>query len=238
MSIRCESLNIAFDHHVFLEPTSLTIEKNAVVLLLGPSGSGKTTFFNIICCLMPKLSNRTKIYWFDYPVEDIKKANKERYKYISMIYSHFYFLQSLNVQDNIKLPAVFSKQPSNQIKKQLDKLYDILSFDGDMKETLSIKNLARRSIGSLSNGQKEIVGIARAFMNNAPFIFADELLRSYNRDAEIKIWEKLFSPDLGIGINKGFFMITHKDHLKEDPRINHVYSIVNKKLKDIKDEQI
>jgi ABC-type antimicrobial peptide transport system, ATPase component len=66
------------------------------------------------------------------------------------------------------------------------------------------------------------VGIARAFMNNAPFIFADELLRSYNREAEKVIWEKIFSPDFGVGINKGFFMITHKDHLKNDRRINHV----------------
>jgi putative ABC transport system ATP-binding protein len=233
MSIQCESLEIIFDNTVYLEKTDLTIQKNTVVLLLGPSGSGKTTFFNILCCLNPKLTPETKIHWFDYTVDDMKKANKERFKYISMIYSHFYFLQSLNVQDNIKLPAVFSKQPKNEIQKRMELLFDVLSFDGEMGDNLSLKNLANRPVQSLSNGQKEIVGIARAFMNSAPFIFADELLRSYNREAEKIIWEKIFSPDFGIGVNKGFFMITHKDHLKEDQRIDHVYSIQNKKLKEL-----
>jgi putative ABC transport system ATP-binding protein len=235
MSIRCKSLEIKFGSIVFLEETDLTIHDKSIVLLLGPSGSGKTTLFNIICRLIPALSDKTHIYWFDYQADDMKMANKERYKYISMIYSHFYFLQSLNVEDNIKLPAVFSKQPATEINKRLDMLYDIFSFDDHLKE-LSLKELSKRQIGPLSNGQKEMVGIARAFMNNAPFVFADELLRSYNREAETAIWEKLFSPEFGIGIDKGFFMITHKDHLKLDKRVDHVYSIQDKQLKDIKNE--
>jgi putative ABC transport system ATP-binding protein len=233
MSITCKSLEIQFGSTLYLESTDLIIDDKSVVLLLGPSGSGKTTLFNIICRLTPTLSGNTSIYWFDYLADDINLANKMRYKYISMIYSHFYFLQSLDVEDNIKLPAVFSKQPSNQVKKRMEMLYDIFSFEGDQAE-LSLKVLAGRKIGALSNGQKEMVGIARAFMNNAPFIFADELLRSYNRDAETVIWNKLFTPDLGVGIDKGFFMITHKDHLKSDHRIDHVYTIQNKQLKDIK----
>jgi putative ABC transport system ATP-binding protein len=233
MSITCKSLEIQFDNTVFLKQTDLTIHDKSVVLLLGPSGSGKTTLFNIICRLTPTLSNNTSIYWFDYLADDIKMANKMRYKYISMIYSHFYFLQSINVEDNVKLPAIFSKQPSIQVGKRMEMLYDLFCFDGELKK-LSLKELAGRKIGSLSNGQKEMVGIARAFMNNAPFIFADEILRSYNREAETAIWEKLFTPDLGIGKDKGFFMITHKDHLKSDHRIDHVYTIQNKQLKDIK----
>jgi len=234
MNISSQSLNIMFDGIYYLKDTNITIPENKIILLFGPSGSGKTTLFNILCGLTPSCSAKTKVQWDDYIVSDLSHANKKRYKYISIVYSYFYFLQSLNVEENITLPSVFAKQSSSKINNKLDLLYSLFSFEGDMGKNLSLLNLSKRSIKSLSNGQKELVGIARAFMLDSPFIFADEMLRSFNREAEEAIWNKIMSDELGIGINKALFMITHKEHLKNDSRINTVYTIENKILKEIK----
>ena len=96
MSISCRSLDVSFDGLVYLENVDITIPENKIVLLYGPSGSGKTTLFNILSGLSPTISERTRVFWSDYAVTDLSRANKIRYRYISVIYSHFYFLKSLN----------------------------------------------------------------------------------------------------------------------------------------------
>lgn len=234
MSISCSNIDINFDGQHYLDDVSLKIDENKTVLLYGPSGSGKTTLYNIICGLNPPVNNRATVNWFDYEVGDIKDANKIRYKYISLIFSVFYFMSSLNVEENIIMPAVFAGVKKDKIKERLEVLYDVFSFDGK-NANLNLSSLRKMSVSSVSNGQRELVGIARAFMLDSKFIFADEMLRSYNIDAENALWDIILtSPELGIGTNRGLFMITHKEHLKEDSRIDEIYTIKDKDLVKIK----
>jgi len=230
MSIRCENIDIIFDNISFLEKVNLEIPECKRVLLYGPSGSGKTSIFNVLCGLSSAKNPEARTYWYDYSVSDLNEANKKRYQYISLIYSNFFYMQSLSVEENIVLPAVFAKMQSSAIAKMLDQLYTIFSFRDEGQKPLNLKDLRKRKMGQLSNGQKELVGIARALILDTPFIFADEMLRSYNSETEKVIWEKMMSPDLGIGSKRGFFLITHKEHLKNDRRIDIIYAIKNKGL--------
>jgi len=230
MSIRFENVDIIFDNISFLEKVSLEIPECKRVLLYGPSGSGKTSIFNVLCGLNQPHNADARTYWYDYSVTDLNEANKKRYQYISLIYSNFFYMQTLSVEENIVLPAVFAKRNPSDIAQMIDQLYTIFSFNDDGQKSLNLKDLRNRKIGQLSNGQKELVGIARALILDTPFIFADEMLRSYNSETEKAIWEKMMSSDLGIGSKRGFFLITHKEHLKNDHRIDIIYAIQNNKL--------
>jgi len=230
MKIYCSNIDVNFDGHDYLKKVDFSINQGERVLLYGPSGSGKTTFFKILCGLDKPTDPSGTVYWDDYSVDSLEKSNRVRYRYISMIYSLFFFLENLNVEKNILLPALFSGEEQTRVRQRLEMVYDVFSF-GSAMDNLNLKDLSGRSINGLSNGQKELVGIARAFMLDSPFIFADELLRSYNKEAEEVIWEKVLStPDLGIGKERGFFMITHKEHLRNDSRIDRVMTIENCKL--------
>jgi len=236
MSIYCKNLSVYYDNRCYLDNCDIELSEKKITLLYGPSGSGKTTIFNILSGLVKAQSNKSEIYWNNYKVRNIYEANKIRYKYISMIYSNFYFLNNLSVVENIILPAVFTKQPKNIIENKLSLLYDVFSFDkgSEIDNFLNLKSLAKRKkIIGLSNGQKEMVSIARALMIDSPFIFADEMLRSCPIGDEMAIWERLLSKEIGIGKRKGLFFISHKEHLKKDHRIDRLLTIKNKKLFEV-----
>jgi len=237
MSIVCESVNIHFNNDIYLNQVNLKLPENKIILLLGPSGSGKTALFNRLCGLEKVVNPDARIYWDDYLVSDLKDANNVRSNYISMIFSFYYFVHSLSVKDNIILPSVMQGESSKKIRQKLDQLTSIFSFDNNSKHNLDLKNLMKKPIARLSNGQKELVGIARAFMLDTPYIFADEMLRSFNRSTEQMIWKKLLSDDLGIGKTRGLFWITHKERLTKDENIHRIITIENQTIKEVKRDQ-
>lgn len=125
-----------------------------------------------------------------------------------MIYSVFNFIETISTKNNIMLPSLFAKEKN--IDSRLEEL--ITLFDFGEESNINLKDLLKKNIGNLSNGQKEIVSISRALlMENPKFIFADEMLRSFNEDLEQEVWNKVlrYLSDH----NKSLFMITHKTHL-------------------------
>jgi ABC-type lipoprotein export system ATPase subunit len=237
MSITCKSVNIHFDNDIYLNQVNLSLPEKKIVLLLGPSGSGKTALFNRLCGLEKPVNPDARIYWFDYPVSDLKDANKVRSQYISMIFSFYYFVHSLSVEDNIVLPAVMRGESTRKIRQKLDCLISTFSFDGNLQNNLDLKIMMKKPIARLSNGQKELVSIARAFMLDTPYVFADEMLRSFNRSTEQIIWKKLLSDNLGIGKTRGLFWITHKERLTKDDNIHRILTIENQTIKEVEGDQ-
>ncbi|MFW6099749.1 MAG: ATP-binding cassette domain-containing protein [Bacteroidota bacterium] len=249
--ISCRNLTIQFkrDQEPVLRDIDLKIPSNSVVLLYGGTGKGKTSLFNVLSGL--NFSGASgEIYWDGELIQSSGNAHKLRPEYISLIYSHFYFLQSLDVKENILLPAVFAGKSKKEINNRLNLLGEIFNFDDNITGELNfyrkilysrdmdkgINPGARRlkrpnKITSLSNGQKEIVNIARALILDTPFIFADELLRSYS-DAEAEIvWRRLLDPRLGIKKNKTLFMITRKDYFRKDPNVDLIYEITGQTVR-------
>ncbi len=128
------------------------------------------------------------------------------------------------------MPALFIKMDKAQIAHRLEQLLEIFDFsqDEDMQRLCLKQLVTYKNVEALSNGQKEMVSIARALMLDSKHIFADELLRSFPSYAEKKIWDKLISLINNEG--KSLFMITHKPHLKDYKEIHQVF--------DIKDGQL
>lgn len=234
MNIGCNNVSIAFRGKTYLENVTFELKQDEIVLVYGPPGSGKTSLFNILCGFILPCNQEASIYWDNYQLMSVDRCNKRRYKYLSVMYSHFYFLHNLSVKDNIFLPGIFTGWNKVQLKERLELLCNVFSFEDDLGEdedNISLKRLIeKKDFTSLSNGQKEMVGIARAFLLDAPFIMADEMLRSYNTEARKAIWKRIFSEDLGLKNGKSLFMITHDDDLAKDAKVDTVYKIKGKRL--------
>ncbi|MGM0452470.1 MAG: ATP-binding cassette domain-containing protein [Thermodesulfobacteriota bacterium] len=243
-AISCRNLSLQFDKNTepILQDINLTIPENSIVLLYGATGKGKTSLFNALTGLNFSGVRQGEIYWGKRAIPNTRKANKLRPDFISLIYSHFYFLQSLNVEENVLLPAVFSGKSSKYIRRRLELLSEVFDFEDQLTAQLnffkkilySTDNHANNKNGNhrrpnkvtkLSNGQREIVNIARALIVDTPFIFADELLRSYSEAETEVVWNRLLDPRLGIKQNKTLFMITRKEYFRHDPRVDLVYEI-------------
>jgi len=221
---------------LFHEDVSLTINAGDNFLIYGPSGSGKTTIYEALSFLTPPTQG--EVYWGDTKIDSISIANKLRNDHISLIFSNFNFIGHLNVEDNIILPAAASNKKG--IYDRLETLMNVFEFDDtahEQENRLSLrdliydkKTLRKRRIQELSNGQKEIVSMARALILDTPFILADEMLRSFPDHTKKVLWERFYSFTSGGDNPKGLMMITHWDPMLTLIPNPHILRIENQFL--------
>ena len=149
---------------VALSNVSLQARSGELVLLLGPSGSGKTTLLTIIAGLQRPTSGRVLL--FDCPVADYAAHDLQRLRAESMgfIFQTFHLIESLSVIENVLLVTRFAAVPRAEARRRARELL----------ERFGVGHLAGSSPRSLSQGEKQRVAVARALVNGAALILADE----------------------------------------------------------------
>lgn len=130
--------------------------------IMGKSGSGKTTILNSLASLGS--FNKGSISYYD---KDISLFNKRelafyRKNVISYIYQDFKLIDILTAYENIILPFTISKKPID--KKRVIEIANILEIEGILDSYPE----------TLSGGEKQRVGVARAILKNSKIILADE----------------------------------------------------------------
>ncbi len=230
------NLNATKNDTLFDTDVSLTINEGDNFLIYGPSGSGKTTIYEALSFLTPP--QKGEVFWGDTKINSISLANKMRNDYISLIFSNFNFISHLSVKDNILLPAAVSKQKG--MCDRLERLMEVFSFDDELNEQenrLSLRDLVydnktgrKRMVQELSNGQKEIISMARALILDTPFILADEMLRSFPDHTKKVLWERFYNFTSGGDKQKGLMLITHWDPMLTLIPNPHILRINNQSL--------
>lgn len=132
------------------------------LLILGNSGSGKTTFLNLMALLLSPAKGEIRINGTATTGLPLSELPGFRARNIGLVFQKPYFVNALNVQDNLLMANYFAGNPPD--KARVKHLADSLGFSA----------LLDKRVTELSGGEQQRVGIARALMNSARLILADE----------------------------------------------------------------
>ena len=147
-----------------LHDVSLTIADGEMVAVTGTSGAGKSTLLHILGGV---LSFDTGSYHLDG--EEVgnlseKKLAVLRNRKVGTVFQSFLLLPDNTVRENVEIPLLFARVPKKKRRALCQKAL----------EQAGIPDLSDRPVSALSGGQKQRAAIARAIVNQAQYILADE----------------------------------------------------------------
>jgi len=147
-----------------MDPINLSVFSGDLICLMGINGCGKSTFFKTVASLVPPLSGEVHLNGQNIAT----MSAKEKSHLMSFVFSGSIGDQHLLVDDIL----IFSRYPYSNFWGKLSKA-DKLIIE-DVVELLGLSDFRYKTLGELSDGQKQKVWIARAFVQDTPLVFLDE----------------------------------------------------------------
>ena len=147
-----------------LKDIDLTIEAGEMVAIVGASGSGKSTLMNLLGCLDRPTSGSYRISGRETSSLGPDEQAALRREHFGFIFQRYNLLSELTALANVEIPAIYAGvAPRERAARALSLL-----------GRLGMADRTEHRPGQLSGGQQQRVSIARALMNGANVILADE----------------------------------------------------------------
>ena len=201
-----------------LQIDSFEIQKNKIVGIIGKSGSGKSTLVNILTGLLDVSSGQLLI--------DNKNFNNQNIlRDITGYVPQDVYIMNDSLRNNVAF-GIDEESIDNKKIDQVCKIVKLKSFveklDNGYDTILGDRGL------SISGGEKQRIGIARALYKNPKIIILDESTSGLDRNTEISILDDILTSDL----KKTIILISHKDELI-NKYCKETYSLVDGKVNKI-----
>ena len=191
--IKLENITMRFGGIVAVRQCSFDIPEGKITGLIGPNGAGKTTAFNIIAGNLSPSSGKVIFNGQDVtrlPAYKRQALGLSRTFQLAHEFGRMSVLENLMVAarnpvgENI-LNAIF--RPSRGVpleRAAYNKAMEILAL-------LEIPQLSQELAGNLSGGQKKLLELGRALMQDPALILLDEIGAGVNRTLLGKIADKI-----------------------------------------------
>jgi len=147
-----------------LDRVSLQIHAGEFVAIMGQSGSGKSTLMNIIGCLDRPDQGSYRVGGVDVATLDRDQLAALRRDTFGFVFQRYNLLASVTAAENVELPAIYA---GSSRRERSERAHALLA-------RLGLAARAGHRPNQLSGGQQQRVSIARALMNGAEVILADE----------------------------------------------------------------
>ncbi|MDP5030081.1 MAG: cell division ATP-binding protein FtsE [Paraglaciecola sp.] len=178
-----------------LRKVDFHIEPGEMAFLTGHSGAGKSTILKLISIMERPTVGKVLING-----HDLSNISRKQIAYIrrdiGMIFQSHQLLMDKSVYDNVALPLVIEGYSHKEITKRVHASLELVGLRD------KIKNIPI----TLSGGEQQRVGIARAIVNKPPLLLADEPTGNLDPKLSMEII-KLFENFNQAGVS--VFIATH-----------------------------
>ncbi|MCH9692302.1 MAG: ABC transporter ATP-binding protein [Gammaproteobacteria bacterium] len=194
--------------HLFKD-LSLSFEMGKTTAIVGPSGSGKSSLLTLAAGLEEPKSGAVYCRHGSKLLTTDELRNQSGF-----IFQHFHLLPELSALSNLALPLRL-RGDTNFHEKSLKWL-----------NHLGLQQRADHKPSQLSGGEQQRIAIARAFITQPNYIFADEPTGNLDKVTSEIISDLMFNCTKETGC--GVILVTHSSQLAE--RADDCYRLVNGKL--------
>jgi cell division transport system ATP-binding protein len=202
---------------VALDRVSFKLERGEMAFLTGHSGAGKSTLLKLISLIERPTVGRVLIN--DVDLSRIRRSHIPFVRRdIGIIFQNHRLLMNHTVFDNVALPLVIEGFSGKDMVKRVHAALD----------KVGLLDKVRCLPQTLSGGEQQRVGIARAVVNKPPLLLADEptgnldpelskdILRVFEAFNQVGVSVLVATHDLGLVARKKYRTLT----LKQGKMIN------------------
>ncbi|SDZ91035.1 choline ABC transporter ATP-binding protein [Rubrimonas cliftonensis] len=147
---------------------TLEVGAGKILVLMGLSGSGKSTLLRAVNGLNPVARGAVRVRdgaeMVDVTHADARTLRRMRLDAIAMVFQQFGLLPWRSVRENVGLGLELGGTPKAEREARVDAQLALVG----------LRDWAERKVGELSGGMQQRVGLARAFVTEAPILLMDE----------------------------------------------------------------
>ena len=180
---------------------SLTVDEGEILVLMGLSGSGKSTLLRGVNALNPVVRGEVKVLDAGKMVSvthaEPEALRRLRLNTIAMVFQQFGLLPWRTVRDNVGLGLELAGQSPEERREKVDAQLALVN----------LSQWAERKVGELSGGMQQRVGLARAFVTQAPILLMDEPFSALDPLIRARLQDELL--DLQAKLKRTIIFVSH-----------------------------
>src|SRR5437764_14514837 len=157
--IKVENLTKKYAGQTAIRDLNFEVGQGEIMGFLGPNGAGKTTTMRILASFMPPTSGRASIAGFD-----IFEQSLQARAHLGYMPENVPLYNDMRVNEYLDYRAAIKGVPHRRVAERV----------GDVQELCGLKEVGRKSIGTLSRGYRQRLGVADARLAEPDLLILDE----------------------------------------------------------------
>ena len=183
-----------------LENLDLEVRPGEFLALMGPSGSGKSTLLNLIGGLDRPTEGTVQVAGERIDTLPDRKLTDWRARHIGLVFQFYNLLPVLNAERNVELPLLLTHLSRSERRQHVEVALNIVGLG----------HRTRHYPRTLSGGEQQRVGIARAIVTDPTLLLCDEPTGDLDRKSGDDVLNLLH--ELSRDHGKTIIMVTHDPH--------------------------
>ncbi|MBD3163150.1 MAG: ATP-binding cassette domain-containing protein [Candidatus Eisenbacteria bacterium] len=188
--VEIRNLRKTFGPTVAVDDVSFDVAKGEVLGFLGPNGAGKTTTMRVLTCYIPADSGTARVAGFDTYAESIEVRRR-----IGYLPESAPLYLDMGVMEYLSFVASIRGLPKSMRERRI----------ADMVELCNLGSVRHKTVGELSKGFRQRVGLAQTLIHDPDVLILDEPTTGLDPNQIVQIRELIRR----IGREKTVLLSTH-----------------------------
>lgn len=197
LDLKVNNLSFKYDEASILNNVNLEVKRGQIVALVGPSGCGKSTLLKLLLRFYE--TNSGDILYNNISINDINTSSL--LDNVTLVSQQTYLFDD-TIKENIKIAKYDATDEEIIEAAKKASIHEFIESLPDKYDT-KVGQLG----DNLSAGEKQRIGLARAFLSNAPLILLDEPTSNVDSINEGIILKSLKDQKE----NKSIILVSHRE---------------------------